>query len=124
MCTSIIHPQCWQMMRVYSYVPLCVCVAEERADWHLDNVMVLANETLPSTLHHMSNDVDSLSHVWFLHEGASFQPACDRNTSVMLFSGPTGTYFQVIYEFCEFIISLFLYHSFASDSLTNKVLIK
>ncbi|KAK8377791.1 hypothetical protein O3P69_014024 [Scylla paramamosain] len=63
---------------------------EERADWHLDNVMVLANETLPSTLHHTAGDADSLPHVWFLHEGASFQPACDRNTSVMLFSGPTG----------------------------------
>ncbi|XP_050716652.1 reelin-like isoform X2 [Eriocheir sinensis] len=63
---------------------------EERTEWHLDNVMILANETLPSTLHEAFNDTEKFSFPWFLHEGASFGPACKRNTTVMLFSGPAG----------------------------------
>ncbi|KAG0709950.1 Reelin [Chionoecetes opilio] len=63
---------------------------DERAEWHLDNVMVLANETLPSTLHSVGDDADSLPHTWFSYEGATLHPTCGRNTSVMLFSGPTG----------------------------------
>ncbi|KAG7169873.1 Reelin-like, partial [Homarus americanus] len=61
---------------------------EERAEWHLDNVMVLANETLPLTLFDAFDGNRSIASPWFLKSGASLTPGCGRDDEVLLFSGP------------------------------------
>lgn len=64
----------------------------ERAEWHLDNVMVMANESAPLTL---SDDMDgnrSTYNPWFSVSGATVTPGCGSDEvdggNVMLFSGP------------------------------------
>ncbi|XP_045618804.2 reelin [Procambarus clarkii] len=60
---------------------------EERAEWHLDNVMALANETLPRSLYDAFDGNRSEASPWFLMAGASVAPACGRDTNVLHFSG-------------------------------------
>ncbi|XP_071551543.1 LOW QUALITY PROTEIN: reelin-like [Panulirus ornatus] len=72
----------------------------ERAEWHLDNVMVLANETLPLTIFDAFDGNTSASSPWFLTEGAAQTPGCGRdNDHVLLFSGATGPKYAETWDF-------------------------
>ncbi|KAK7028236.1 hypothetical protein SK128_005963 [Halocaridina rubra] len=71
----------------------------EHAEWHLDNVMVLANETLPQALLDTFDGNTSVSLPWFLTSGSSLLKGCGKNDSVMMFPGYSGFKYAETWDF-------------------------
>ncbi|CAL4063823.1 unnamed protein product, partial [Meganyctiphanes norvegica] len=58
---------------------------EPNAEWHLDNVMIMANESVPLTL---SDDFGgNSSSPWFLSVGTQTMPGCGEEDPLFLFKG-------------------------------------
>ncbi|XP_064117876.1 LOW QUALITY PROTEIN: reelin-like [Macrobrachium nipponense] len=72
---------------------------EERAEWHLDNVMVLANETLPTFLFDTFDGNASRALPWFLTAGSHIDQDCGSKDAVMLFPSHTGPKYAETWDF-------------------------
>lgn len=71
---------------------LFVIHAGERAEWHLDNVMLLANETLPLTLYDNFEGEVSSGKTWFLISGGKvLNDSCSSDGPVLAFSPASST---------------------------------
>ncbi|XP_068201519.1 reelin-like [Palaemon carinicauda] len=72
---------------------------EERAEWHLDNVMVLANETLPIDLFD-NFDGNTSKHIpWFMTHGSHISEYCGSGDFAMVFPTSTGQKYAETWDF-------------------------